>query len=73
MPLTWEELATAHPLDFRITNAPARLAETGDRWADVLDIKQDLEAALARSQGGARRAEPPAPNPAQKSGRRRKA
>ena len=32
MPLTWEELAKAHPLDFRITNAPERLAQTGDRW-----------------------------------------
>lgn len=46
MPLSWEELAKAHPLDFRITNAPDRLAETGDRWADVLEIKQDLERAL---------------------------
>ena len=27
MPLTWDELATAHPLDFRITNAAERLAE----------------------------------------------
>ncbi|MGH8728888.1 MAG: DNA ligase D, partial [Burkholderiales bacterium] len=28
MPLTWEELANAHPLDFRITNAAERLAKT---------------------------------------------
>jgi bifunctional non-homologous end joining protein LigD len=49
MPLTWEELASAHPLDFRLTNAPARLARTGDRWAGVLDMKQDLEGALARA------------------------
>ena len=53
MPLTWEELASAHPLDFRITNAGARLAETGDRWSDVLERKQSLEAALARSRGKA--------------------
>jgi bifunctional non-homologous end joining protein LigD len=46
MPLTWDELATAHPLDFRITNAPQRLAETGDRWHDALTIKQSLERAL---------------------------
>ena len=46
MPLTWEELAKAHPLDFRITNAPERLARTGDRWSDALVRKQDLEAAL---------------------------
>jgi bifunctional non-homologous end joining protein LigD len=47
MPLTWEELATAHPLDFRITNAAARLAETGDRWKDALTRKFSLEQALA--------------------------
>jgi bifunctional non-homologous end joining protein LigD len=46
MPLTWEELAKAHPLDFRITNAPERLARTGDRWADVLEHKQSVEDAL---------------------------
>jgi bifunctional non-homologous end joining protein LigD len=46
MPLTWEELANAHPLDFRITNAPERLAAIGDRWADALIRKQDLEKAL---------------------------
>jgi bifunctional non-homologous end joining protein LigD len=49
MPLTWEELATAHPLDFRLTNAPARLAQTGDRWRDALVVKQDLERALKRA------------------------
>jgi bifunctional non-homologous end joining protein LigD len=42
MPLTWEELADAHPLDFRMENAPQRLAKTGDRWGDILDRKQDL-------------------------------
>ncbi|HEX5864221.1 MAG TPA: DNA ligase D [Casimicrobiaceae bacterium] len=46
MPLTWEELAGAHPLDFTITNAPQRLAETGDRWRDALKQKQNLERAL---------------------------
>jgi bifunctional non-homologous end joining protein LigD len=48
MPLTWEELAGAHPLDFRITNAAQRLAETGDRWRDALSRKQSLESALKR-------------------------
>jgi bifunctional non-homologous end joining protein LigD len=51
MPLTWEELATAHPLDFRIANAMQRLARTGDRWHDALERKQDLEAALNRGRG----------------------
>jgi bifunctional non-homologous end joining protein LigD len=48
MPLTWEELAGAHPLDFRITNAAQRLARTGDRWRDALTRKQSLEEALGR-------------------------
>jgi len=48
MPLTWEELAGAHPLDFRITNAAQRLARTGDRWRDALKRKQSLEKALGR-------------------------
>ncbi len=46
MPLTWDELARAHPLDFRLANAVARLARTGDRWAGVLERKQSLEKAL---------------------------
>ncbi|HEV8201265.1 MAG TPA: non-homologous end-joining DNA ligase, partial [Candidatus Polarisedimenticolia bacterium] len=49
MPLTWDELAKAHPLDFRITNAAARLAETGDRWRDALTKKQSLETVLERT------------------------
>jgi len=49
MPLTWEELAKAHPLDFRITNAAERLAETGDRWREALIRKQSLERALERA------------------------
>ena len=51
MPLTWEELAKAHPLDFTITNVPQLLARTGDRWQDALQRKQSLEKALARSKG----------------------
>jgi bifunctional non-homologous end joining protein LigD len=46
MPLTWDELANAHPLDFRLSNAAERLAGTGDRWRDVLARKQSLEKAL---------------------------
>jgi bifunctional non-homologous end joining protein LigD len=49
MPLTWEELAKAHPLDFRLTNAAERLARTGDRWRDALKDKQGLEQALHRA------------------------
>jgi bifunctional non-homologous end joining protein LigD len=46
MPLTWDELAKAHPLDFRIANAAQRLAATGDRWHDAITRKQSLEKAL---------------------------
>ena len=49
MPLTWEELAKAHPLDFRITNVAQRLAQTGDRWRDALSRKQSLERTLDRA------------------------
>ena len=49
MPLTWEELARAHPLDFRITNAMAMVGNAGDRWTDALEGKQSLEKALERA------------------------
>ena len=48
MPLTWDELAKAHPLDFRLTNAAERLARTGDRWHEALTRKQSLERAIDR-------------------------
>jgi bifunctional non-homologous end joining protein LigD len=46
MPLAWEELAQAHPLDFRLSNVAERLERTGDRWRDALTRKQSLENAL---------------------------
>ncbi len=49
MPLTWDELADAHPLDFRLTNALERLAGDGDRWRQALTRKQSLETALSRA------------------------
>jgi bifunctional non-homologous end joining protein LigD len=48
MPLTWEELAGAHPLDFRITNVAERLGQSEDRWRDVLKSKQSLEKSFGR-------------------------
>ena len=42
MPLTWEALKDAHPLDFRLTNAVQHLAENGDRWKEALAQKQTL-------------------------------
>jgi bifunctional non-homologous end joining protein LigD len=46
MPLTWEELAHAHPLDFRITNALELLEKRGDAWADALSNKVKLSERL---------------------------
>ncbi|MDO9385072.1 MAG: DNA ligase D [Thiobacillus sp.] len=49
VPLTWEELETAQPLNFSLTNVAARLAQTGDPWRDALARKQSLERTLART------------------------
>ena len=46
MPLAWEELASAHPLDFRINNVTERLTQSGDRWNDALREKISLEGAF---------------------------
>jgi bifunctional non-homologous end joining protein LigD len=42
MPIRWEELGAIYPSDFTIHTAPARLAEIGDLWADILETGQDL-------------------------------
>jgi bifunctional non-homologous end joining protein LigD len=42
MPLDWQELEKAHPLDFRLPNVLTRLSRTGDRWSGALERKQDL-------------------------------
>jgi bifunctional non-homologous end joining protein LigD len=49
MPLEWDELAKAHPLDFRLMNVAQRLADAGDRWREALVKKCSLEAALERA------------------------
>ena len=46
MPLTWDELARAHPLDFRLTNVIDKLTQNGDRWRNALNSKQNLHVAL---------------------------
>ena len=46
MPLTWEELEAAEPMDFTIKNVPARLEKNGDRWHDVLELKHSLTKAF---------------------------
>ncbi|MBB6096059.1 bifunctional non-homologous end joining protein LigD [Povalibacter uvarum] len=42
MPLTWEELEAAEPGHFTLRNVLDRLEKAGDRWHDVLSIKQNL-------------------------------
>jgi len=50
MPLSWDELARAHPLDFNMANAPQRLAKTGDCWANALTRKQNIQQTLGLGQ-----------------------
>jgi bifunctional non-homologous end joining protein LigD len=47
MPLSWEELEAAEPLDFSFGNVLARLEKAGDRWHDALVAKQSLARAFA--------------------------
>ncbi|MFL6547884.1 MAG: non-homologous end-joining DNA ligase [Povalibacter sp.] len=42
MPLTWEELEAAEPMHFTMRNVLERLEKAGDRWHDVLSVKQNL-------------------------------
>ena len=46
MPLTWEELEAAEPLDFRVGNVLERLEKATDRWHDVFASKQSLTRAF---------------------------
>jgi bifunctional non-homologous end joining protein LigD len=46
MPLTWEELEAAEPLDFRVGNVLDRLEKARDRWHDVFASKQSLTRAF---------------------------
>ena len=47
MPLTWEELEAAEPLDFRVGNVLRRLESSGDRWHDIFASKQSLTRAFS--------------------------
>jgi bifunctional non-homologous end joining protein LigD len=51
MPLTWEELETAEPLDFTLPGVMARLEKTGDRWHDLPFTKQSLAQAFGSVTG----------------------
>ena len=46
MPVTWDELANAHPMDFRMWNVFERLERQRDVWQDVIELKTDLHRAF---------------------------
>jgi bifunctional non-homologous end joining protein LigD len=46
MPVTWEELASAHPMEFRMWNVFERLERQGDVWHNVIELKADLHRAF---------------------------
>jgi len=55
MPLTWEELADAHPLDFTIASVARREDRIEDRWRQALKRKQSLEGLLKQTEPGKKR------------------
>jgi DNA primase len=46
LPLRWDELASVYPTDFTLRTAAEHVARHGDPWADILEHKADLGAAL---------------------------
>ena len=48
MPLTWDELEAAEPLDFTMSNVLARLEKAGDRWHDAFLNKYSLARAFGQ-------------------------
>lgn len=64
-PITWDDLASAHPDDFTIRNVAARLAEHGDPWADIDAPRQSLAPLLELAIADADRGIPDAPWPPQ--------
>ena len=48
LPVTWRELPQLYPTDFTVETVPARLATTGDIWANIQSHAHDLSALLER-------------------------
>jgi bifunctional non-homologous end joining protein LigD len=42
VPLRWDELDKVYPTDFTILTTPGRLADIGDLWGNLLEVKADL-------------------------------
>ena len=53
-PCTWDEvrLAQATPAGFTLRTMPQRIAEVGDLWAGMLEVRQSLDEAIARLNPG---------------------
>jgi bifunctional non-homologous end joining protein LigD len=49
MPIEWDDLERAEPMDYTMANVPQILSHTEDIWADILPRKQDVQRVL---QGG---------------------
>lgn len=41
-PITWKELTSIYPSDFRIDNVPDILADRGDLWEDIFEHRQTI-------------------------------
>jgi DNA primase len=48
MPITWDELEHIQPPDFRIDTAVAHVKEAGDKWRDIVELKQARRPEAAR-------------------------
>jgi bifunctional non-homologous end joining protein LigD len=46
-PIAWSELEKLQPATLNLTTLPARIAERGDLWSDILERKNNLGALLA--------------------------
>jgi bifunctional non-homologous end joining protein LigD len=49
MPLTWEELEAAEPMQFTMRTVLARLERSGDKWHDALTSKQNLTELIGKT------------------------
>ncbi len=41
-PISWNELESIYPADFRVDNAPSLLEERGDLWHDIFEKRQTI-------------------------------
>jgi bifunctional non-homologous end joining protein LigD len=44
MPIPWQDLGRIYPMQFTVHNVVSHLEAKGDCWADVLSVKQDIQA-----------------------------